>query len=80
MIINNKYKFIFVHVPKSAGTSISCTLHELEGNNDKVSELGGDSGGFYKHLTLNEIQAAPGLLDFPFEEYFKLSEKFSFME
>jgi len=33
MIINDKHKFIFIHVPKTAGTSMAAALSQLPGNN-----------------------------------------------
>jgi hypothetical protein len=33
MVINDEKKFVFVHVPKSAGTSIMLSLQSLPGNN-----------------------------------------------
>ncbi len=33
MIINDKFKFVFVHTPKVAGTSISAALNALKGKN-----------------------------------------------
>lgn len=35
MVINNKYQFIFIHIPKSAGTSVMNGLSVLPGNNRK---------------------------------------------
>ncbi|MEQ9314937.1 MAG: sulfotransferase family 2 domain-containing protein [Henriciella sp.] len=43
MIINNTHKFIFVHVPKSAGTSVSLALSQLSAWND--IEIGGSELG-----------------------------------
>ena len=36
MVINDKYKFIFLHVPKAAGTSVSKSLSALDGNNRRL--------------------------------------------
>jgi len=33
MVINTHYKFVFVHIPKAAGTSVMECLSALEGNN-----------------------------------------------
>ena len=35
MVVNSKYKFIFVHIPKAAGTSISKNLKKAPGNKNK---------------------------------------------
>jgi hypothetical protein len=35
MVINDKNRFIFVHIPKAAGTSVMKTLQEINGNNKK---------------------------------------------
>ncbi len=33
MIVNDKYRFVFIHIPKTAGTSIAASLKTLEGTN-----------------------------------------------
>lgn len=33
MIVNDKYKFVFVHIPKNAGTSCRSALSQLDGEN-----------------------------------------------
>lgn len=33
MVINDRYRFVFVHNPKAAGTSITDALRQLDGNN-----------------------------------------------
>ena len=51
MVINDKYRFIFIHVPKVAGTSVTHALLALAGNNDRlVAET--------KHETLGQLSAA----------------------
>ena len=35
MVINSHYRFIFVHVPKTAGTSVTRSLQGIEGNNKR---------------------------------------------
>jgi hypothetical protein len=65
MIINNTYKFIFIHIPKSAGTSTAAVLHPMTTWQD--IEIGGSSFGeeiqtayrkrfkLYKHIKANEL-------------------------
>ncbi|MEH6504577.1 MAG: sulfotransferase family 2 domain-containing protein [Cycloclasticus sp.] len=36
MVINDEYKFIFIHIPKVAGTSISKQLRLVKGNNRRL--------------------------------------------
>ncbi len=36
MVINDHYKFIFVHVPKAAGTSVMQAMQRLVGNNTRL--------------------------------------------
>lgn len=69
-IINNSRKFIFVHVPKAAGTSVTDALSGLTNYCDL--ELGGtpfgekiqtayrDRFGLSKHSTASEIKAVVG--------------------
>ena len=77
MIINHKYKFIFIHVPKCAGTSITKALYPYCDHHDTV--LGGhadapeqivEKDGFciHKHSDAQEIKkyATPER----WEEYF----------
>lgn len=70
MIINNKFKFIFVHVPKSAGTTVTKLLSEYSTYCD--IEVGGTAMGeaiqpFFrnryglsKHSTAKEIKSVVG--------------------
>jgi hypothetical protein len=48
MVINNEYKFIFIHVPKAAGTSLTRVLQALKGNSFKLLAR-------TKHETLGEF-------------------------
>jgi hypothetical protein len=49
MVINDAHRFIFVHVPKAAGTSIARVLCQLDGNNpDVVSPV-------TRHETLGQL-------------------------
>ncbi|MBI3156008.1 MAG: sulfotransferase family 2 domain-containing protein [Burkholderiales bacterium] len=69
-IINHTYKFVFVHVPKSAGTSITNVLSTLTNYCDQ--EIGGtafgeriqpayrDRFGLAKHSSANEIRNIMG--------------------
>lgn len=50
MVINDNYRFIFVHVPKAAGTSISEMLRSHRGNNRRW--LARQT----KHETLSELE------------------------
>jgi len=51
MVINDKYKFIFFHVPKAAGTSVMHALQSLEGNNNRLLAK-------TKHETLSEFSVS----------------------
>ena len=53
MVINDSCKFVFVHIPKAAGTSIAQALRSLPGNN--VHWLAGT-----KHETLHEFHVNVG--------------------
>jgi hypothetical protein len=50
MIINDKYRFVFVHVPKTAGKSIQAALSEIEG-----SIRGPINGSGTRHETRSEL-------------------------
>jgi hypothetical protein len=75
MIINHKYKFIFIHVPKCAGTAIKRALYPycdkwdqfLGGHPDKPERI----DNMHKHSTAMEIKgyATPER----WEEYFTFS-------
>jgi Sulfotransferase family len=50
MVINDRHRFIFVHIPKTAGTSMMAALEALPGNNRRWLAR-------TKHETLAEFQA-----------------------
>jgi len=52
MIINQRYRFAFVHVPKTAGTSVSLALKALPGNRTDLARAG------TKHETAAEFARA----------------------
>lgn len=49
MVINEQYGFVFVHVPKTGGSSLTQTLTQLDGNRP---DWGSQST---KHETANEL-------------------------
>lgn len=49
MVINTYYKFIFVHIPKTAGTSLERSLRSLRGNNPRWLTKQ------HKHESLSEL-------------------------
>ena len=80
-IINNTHKFIYVHVPKTAGTSITTlfspltTLFDLEIGatefGEKIQDAYRERFQITKHSALTEIYNAVG--DRVFKNYFKFS-------
>lgn len=70
MIINHSRKFIFIHVPKSAGTSLAATLSKYSTYLDQEVGAGAFSSaqehyfsqrfGLRKHSTANEIKRIVG--------------------
>ena len=71
MIVNHSHKFIFVHVPKAAGTSVSELFSKFSAYSDL--EVGGTElgealqnaykcrFGLTKHSTAEEIRAVVGV-------------------
>ena len=70
MIISHKYKFIFIHIPKCAGTSITRTLAPLLGEHDlvigctpegeRLHQENMKKGGLTKHSTAQQIMQHVG--------------------
>jgi len=70
MIINNTFRFVFVHIPKSAGTTVTSVLStyssycdiELGGTalGEAVQPLFQKRFGLQKHSTLSEIKSVVG--------------------
>jgi hypothetical protein len=81
MIINHRYRFIFIHVPKTAGSSVTNWLSRFNNWND--IELGGTRYGeaiqpvygerfkLYKHSTARQIRDVVG--DDLWRSYFKFA-------
>lgn len=81
MIINNSHEFIFVHIPKTAGTSVTSVLSQLTSFMDQ--EIGGTEFGeavqpayakrfgIKKHSTAGEIRAVVG--EATWNRYFSFS-------
>ncbi|MBZ2163619.1 sulfotransferase family 2 domain-containing protein [Alteromonas stellipolaris] len=72
-IINNTFGFIFIHVPKAAGTSVTNALSEYTNYCDleiggtafgeKVQPLYRNRFGLYKHIPANELKNITGTKD-----------------
>ncbi len=81
MIVSHRHKFIFVHLHKCAGTSITRALIPYLGRNDlvfgctpkfeKLSNKSRSQGGLYKHSTAREIREYVG--EPRWNDYFKFS-------
>lgn len=81
MIVSHKYKFIFVHINKCGGTSVTRALLPFLGEDDLV--LGGSpeteklseeylaKHGIYKHSTASEIRSFVG--DDVWDSYYKFA-------
>lgn len=50
MIVNNKYSFLFVHIQKTAGTSITECLHKIDG-----TKIIGNSHSFISHNSVEKL-------------------------
>lgn len=59
MVISEKFKFIFIHIPKNAGTSLSCCLREAISEKKHWAE-----SSVTKHETLREVLAKKAQLPF----------------
>ena len=80
-IINNTFKFVFIHVPKAAGTSVTSELAKYTNYCDL--EIGGtafgenvqpfyrNKFGLYKHIPASELKNILGQKDW--SRYFKFS-------
>jgi hypothetical protein len=72
-IINNTFGFVFIHVPKAAGTSVTNTFSaytnycdlEIGGTafGEKLQPLYRNKFGLYKHIPANELKAVLGTKD-----------------
>jgi Sulfotransferase family len=81
MIISHEYKFIFIHIQKCAGTSITCAIapHLAEGDivlggtpeGEKLSEEFRQTKGLHKHSKALEAKNVLG--DEIWNSYFKFS-------
>jgi hypothetical protein len=75
MIISHKHKFIFIHLGRTAGRSLTVALAPHCGEEDIITPAGKVPGrnnrGFTRHFTALEIRNAIGRERF--EEYFKFT-------
>ncbi|MBR8828221.1 MAG: sulfotransferase family 2 domain-containing protein [Gomphosphaeria aponina SAG 52.96 = DSM 107014] len=81
MIISHKYKLIFIHIQKCAGTSITYALNPYLPEDDivlgctpkgeKLSKIWGPTKGIYKHATA--LKAKEVLGEEIWDNYFKFS-------
>jgi hypothetical protein len=75
MIVSHKHKFIFVHLGRTAGRSLTAAIAPYCGRDDIVTPYGKRTGQNYagsdRHLTAHEIRATIGRDRF--EDYFKFT-------
>lgn len=88
MIISHKHKFIFIHIPKCAGTTITVSLKDYYGYNSpeklrnadlndfavfKVARRYGNAYYLEQHSTYNEVKEYFDNNNLNINEYFKFS-------
>jgi hypothetical protein len=75
MIVSHKHKFIFVHLGRTAGRSLTAAIAPYCGEDDIVTPAGRGTGrnhaGFDRHFTAQEIRAKVGRD--VFDSYFKFT-------
>jgi hypothetical protein len=73
MIVNHKYKFVFIHIGKTAGDAITHTLTPFCDNKDVIKENTSLHPNFHKHSKAKEIQQAFKDLKWDWKNYFKFA-------
>jgi len=63
-MISHKLKFVFVHIPRTSGTSIKCTLQHF----DKNSIIGGSKTSWNYHASLQDYKNK-----YSIDDYFKFT-------
>lgn len=74
MIISHKHKFIFVHLGRTGGRSLTVALARHCGEDDiitRVEDIERNSAGYRRHLSAREIRKKIG--EDRFSEYFKFT-------